>query len=79
MQTDKLVMNELVTDDRGLIAYQTFTIKEGDDDTNSPSDTTIYYTEEIVSQILGYGKFLSERQAGSPCVDVVLTVPSYFS
>jgi hypothetical protein len=35
MASDQFVMNEFVTDERGLIAYQTFAIKEGDDDTNS--------------------------------------------
>lgn len=79
MVTDEFVMNELVVDDRGLIAYQSFSIKEGDDDTNARSDTSIYYTEEIVSQILGYGKFLAERQAQSSVVDTVLTVPNYFT
>jgi len=38
MASDQFVMNEFVTDERGLIAYQTFAIKEGDDDTNSTSD-----------------------------------------
>lgn len=42
-------MNEFVVDDRGLVAWLSFTIKEGDDDTKGQSDTTIYYTEDIVS------------------------------
>ena len=42
-------MNEFVADERGLIAYQTFTIKEGDDDTNNSNEKTIYYTEDIVA------------------------------
>ncbi len=63
LTSDKFVMNEFVTDERGLIAYQTFAIKEGDDDTNTTSDKQTFYTEDIVAQILGYGRYLAERQA----------------
>lgn len=72
------MMNDFVEDSRGLMAYQTFTIKEGDDDTSS-SEKSTYFTEDIVAQVLGYGKFLAEKQAASPVVDTVLTVPSYFT
>ena len=76
---ENFVMNEFVEDDRGLLAYQTFTIKDVDDESEKESSKTIYYTEEMVAQIIGYGKFLAERQAGGPVVDTVLTVPSYFT
>jgi molecular chaperone DnaK (HSP70) len=71
-------MNEFVEDERGLIAFQTFSIKN-EDDAEKGSAKTIYYTEEMVAQILAYGKFLAERQAGGAVVDTVLTVPSYFT
>lgn len=61
MREHSFVMNDFVEDDRGLMAYQMFTIKEGDDDTNSSGEKTIYYTEDIVAQVLGYGKFLAEK------------------
>jgi hypoxia up-regulated 1 len=75
---DNFVMNEFVEDERGLIAFQTFSIKN-EDDAEKGSAKTIYYTEEMVAQILAYGKFLAERQAGGAVVDTVLTVPSYFT
>lgn len=79
LANEKFVMNEFVVDERGLVAWVSFTIKEGDDDTKGQSETTTYFTEDIVSQILGYGKYLADRQAGSPVVDTVLTVPGYFT
>ena len=38
-----------------------------------------YYTEDVVAQILKYGRNLAEIQAGGTVKDTVLTVPSYFS
>ena len=77
MKTDRMVMNEMVQDERGLIAWQTFTIDDGLDEERP--ETTVYFTEEIVAQILNYGKFLAERQAQSPVKDAVITVPSYYT
>jgi molecular chaperone DnaK (HSP70) len=76
LKSTKFVMNDFVEDERGLIAYQMFTldkkkIKEGE-------ETEIYYTEEILGHILKYGRTLAERQAGSTVVDAVITIPSYF-
>jgi molecular chaperone DnaK (HSP70) len=72
----KFVMNDFVEDERGLVAYQMFTldkkkIKEGE-------ETEIFYTEEILSHILKYGRTLAERQAGGNVFDAVITIPSYF-
>jgi molecular chaperone DnaK (HSP70) len=38
-----------------------------------------YYTEEVIAQILKYGRNLAEIQAGGTVKDTVLTVPSYFN
>ena len=47
-------------------------LKEGE-------ETEVYYTEEIISHILKYGRTLSEKQAGGIVTDCVITVPSYFT
>ena len=50
LKTDRMVMNEMVEDERGMIAWQTFTIDDGlaSEDEERP-ETTTYYTEEIVA------------------------------
>ena len=55
---ENFIANDFVVDERGLIAYQTFSIKS---DESQDSDKTTYFTEDIVAQILWYGKFLAER------------------
>jgi hypoxia up-regulated 1 len=69
-------MNDFVEDERGMVAYQMFTldkkkIKEG-------QETEIHYTEEIIGHILKYGRNLAEKQAGGNVFDAVITIPSYF-
>jgi len=67
------VLNEFVEDERGLVAFQTFSL-------NSKEESTIYYTEEILAMILKYGRELSEKSAGGATVrDAVITIPSYFT
>ena len=53
---DRFVLNEFVEDDRGCIAYQTFSL-------DSKEETTVYYAEELVAMILNYGRKLAEAQA----------------
>jgi hypoxia up-regulated 1 len=66
-------LNEFVEDERGLVAFQTFSL-------NSKEESTIYYTEEILAMILKYGRELSEKSAGGATVrDAVITIPSYFT
>ena len=79
MLADKFVMNDFVEDDRGLIAAQTFSINKKELKEDEDAMTT-YFSEELVANILAYGKSLSERQAeGSGIVkDAVITVPSYY-
>ena len=79
MLADKFVMNDFVEDDRGLIAAQTFSINKKELKEDEDAMTT-YFSEELVANILAYGKSLSERQAeGSGFVkDAVITVPSYY-
>jgi hypoxia up-regulated 1 len=72
LREQNFVMNEFVRDERGLIAFQTFSIEKKD-------ENVVYYSEEILGMILKYGKQLAEKQAnGSSVVDCVITVPSYF-
>ena len=69
---DRFVLNEFVEDDRGCIAYQTFSL-------DSKEETTVYYAEELVAMILNYGRKLAEAQAEGQIVrDAVITIPSYF-
>lgn len=42
-------------------------------------DTVVYYTEELVAQILKYGRTLAETQADGLVKECVLTIPSYFT
>ena len=72
LRTFNYVMNEFVEDERGLVAWQTFSI-------DGKEDSTIYYTEEIVAMILKYGRNLAEKQADGTVVDAVITIPSYFN
>jgi hypoxia up-regulated 1 len=65
------VLNEFAVDDRGLVAFQSFSLKDAD-------EKTIYYTEEIVGQILKYGRTLSEKAAEGNVHECVITIPSYF-
>ena len=52
-----------------MVAWELKT-KDGDE---------IIYTEEIVAQILKFGRQLSERQANSSIKDCVITIPSYIT
>ena len=54
LRTFNYVMNDFVQDERGLVAWQTFSI-------DGKEDTTIQYTEEIVAMILKYGRTLAEK------------------
>ena len=72
MRTEQFVLTDLVEDERGLVAYQSFSLKDSE-------ETTVYYTEEVVAQILKYGRKLSETQAKGPVSECVITIPSYFN
>lgn len=65
------MLNEFANDERGLVAFQSFSLKDAD-------EKTIYYTEEIVGQILKYGRTLSQTQAEGSVFECVITIPSYF-
>ena len=67
----KFVTNDFAQDERGLIAYQSFQLDKKD-------ETVEYFTEEMVSMILKYGRELAEVQAKGAVRDAVITVPSYF-
>ena len=75
----KFVLNDFTEDERGLMAIQSFSIdkKELKDDEDAKAT---YFSEELVSMVLAYGKNLSERQAeGNGYVkDAVITVPNYY-
>jgi len=38
-----------------------------------------YYTEELVAQVLGYGRKLAEAQANGLVKDAVITVPAHYN
>ena len=53
MAADRFVLNDFVEDERGLVAFQTFSLESKD-------STTVYYAEELVAMILKYGRTLAE-------------------
>ena len=67
----KFVTNDFATDERGLIAFQSFQLDKKD-------ETVEYFTEEMISMILKYGRELAETQAKGSVRDAVITVPNYF-
>jgi len=70
---DKFILNDFVKDERGLVAFQTFSL-------DSKDEQTIYYSEEVFAMILKYGRTLSEIQSeGATVKDAVITIPSYFN
>jgi hypoxia up-regulated 1 len=46
---------------------------------NDTEEEVIMYTEELVAQLLKYGRQMSEKQAGGTIKDCVITVPSYYT
>ena len=77
---EKFVLTDFVSDDRGLIATQCFSIDKHELKEDENAKAT-YFTEELVSMVLQYGRKLSELQAeGTGAVkDAVITVPSYYN
>ena len=77
---EKFVLTDFVSDDRGLIATQCFSIDKHELKEDENAKAT-YFTEELVSMVLSYGRKLSELQAdGTGAVkDAVITVPSYYN
>jgi len=59
LKLDKFVLNDFAEDERGLIAFQTFSIDKKALKDDKDAKTT-YFSEELVSMILAYGKGLSE-------------------
>ena len=55
MKLDRFVLSDLVEDDRGLIAYQTFSIDKKALKEDVDAQTT-YFSEEFVAMVLAYGK-----------------------
>ena len=49
----KFVTNDFAQDERGFIAYQSFALDKKD-------ETVEYFTEEMVSMVLKYGRELAE-------------------
>ena len=62
LKLEKFIMNDFVQDERGLVAFQTFSIDEKELKENEDAQT-VYYTEELAAIILAYGRSLAERQA----------------
>jgi len=73
---DRYVMTEVAPDERGYVAWNLSRKLSKDEDPVQE----IIYTEELIAQILKYGKQMSEKQAGGATIkDCVITVPAYFS
>ena len=74
MKDQRFVVNQITPDDRGLIGWKVTRKHE-----NGTKEENIYYTEELMAQLLKFGKYLSERQAQGTIKDCVITIPSYFT
>lgn len=74
MKSQRFLVNEFVEDDRGLIGWKMIRKYE-----NGTKEDQIVYTEELVAQLLKYGRKLSEIQASATIKDCVITIPSYFT
>lgn len=73
---ERYVMNEIKADDRGFVAWL---IKRKMNQTSDPVEE-IVYTEELIGQLLKYGRQMSEKQAGGQSIkDCVITIPSYYT
>jgi len=68
-------MNDFVEDERGLLGYQIFSLDKKKKDAG---EKETYFTEEIIAQIMKYGRNLAEIQANGNVRDAVITIPSYF-
>jgi hypothetical protein len=54
LKQERFILNDFVEDERGFVAYQLFSMDKSDD------KKVTYYTEEVVAQILKYGRNLAE-------------------
>ena len=59
LKLDKFILNDFAEDDRGLIAFQTFSVDKKALKDDKDAKTT-YFSEELVSMVLAYGKGLAE-------------------
>lgn len=74
---DKFVLNDFVEDERGFVAWQSFSLDKKKED--EEESVVTYYTEELVAQVLGYGRKLAEAQANGLVKDAVITVPAHYN
>lgn len=73
---ERYVMNEIKADDRGFVGW---VIQRKLNQTSDPVEE-IVYTEELIGQLLKYGKQMSEKQAGGQSIkDCVITIPAYYT
>ena len=78
MQSERFILNDFAEDERGLVAFQTFSVDKKELKEDSDAKVT-YFSEELVAQILAYGKGLAEAQAKGKVKDAVITVPSHYN
>lgn len=76
MIKDRFIMNEVATDPRGMLGWKlSRRLSKDEEPTNE-----IFYTEELIGQLLKYGRQTAEKQAdGMTVKDCVITIPSYFT
>jgi molecular chaperone DnaK (HSP70) len=72
LEKEGFVFSTMAKDERGLIG---FTVKK---DSTESAEEEIFYTEELLAMILGYGRKLAETLSEGYVRDTVITVPSYF-
>lgn len=70
MSNQRFLVNNFAADDRGLVGWQITRRHE-----NETEEEIIMYTEELVAQLLKYGRQMSEKQAGGTIKDCVITIP----
>ena len=77
MRANEFVMNDFVEDERGLVAWQMFSIDKKKSD--EEDKLTTYFTEELIATLFKYGRNLAETTAKGVVKEAVITVPSYFT
>ena len=76
MKANRFITNEIVSDERGLTAYK---ITRPVTEENSEQEEEIFYTEEVISLMFTYVKYLAEKQGDVNVRQCVISVPNWLS
>ena len=74
-KVDRMVTNDFVADERGLISWKVQRAAYGEQE----AQDEILYAEEVVAMMLQYYRMLAEKLAGERVDEAVITIPSWFT